>query len=335
MFRFRKATSTPRPSWDTACKPGVCAPDEPGIINAWSLGQRLAGLDNSATPTATDLSGDQLARRLGAGLDFDQLRAYQPGEPAAMIDWRLSMRAGEPLVREYRKPAQRQLHLILEDTPAMWFATRKQLKRSLMLLCAHLLSAAGVQQNLAVRLHPMGGIDPRHSGLETTSKATLLARLDQWQQCRQPTQVPTDWAGLTARLLQQRPSGSLLAVVADLNGPQWELNSAWTALAQQHRLLIFGLYDPAEVKLPDIGTVSLADGQGQPVGVIDTHRGHTNRELQRWHKRRYDTLADLATAFGGLFLPLDTRTDVDALFARLQHLLLSGAPVINGEGQNA
>ncbi|OYV45456.1 MAG: hypothetical protein B7X12_08765 [Halothiobacillus sp. 20-53-49] len=132
------------------------APSAKIITEAWQLGAQLPDLTTENPPVSVRLPGDQRAARLGQGMDFELLRAYQPGEPASLIDWRISARTTEPMVRIFREPAQRQCHIVLDTSESMFFGTRYQLKITQALILAHLLTAAALHQNLAVCLHAPG-----------------------------------------------------------------------------------------------------------------------------------------------------------------------------------
>lgn len=112
------------------------------IETAWQLGGQLPPLASEHLPAAVWFPGDQRAVRLGQGMDFESLRAYQPGEPSHLIDWRISARTPEPVVRIFREPAQRQCHIVLDTSDSMFFGTRRQLKITQALTVAHLLSQA-------------------------------------------------------------------------------------------------------------------------------------------------------------------------------------------------
>lgn len=44
--------------------------------------------------TAAPHSGGSVSRRLGRGLDFAEVREYQPGDDVRMIDWKVTARSG-------------------------------------------------------------------------------------------------------------------------------------------------------------------------------------------------------------------------------------------------
>ena len=55
--------------------------------------------------------GVHMARLKGAGLEFESLRDYQPGDEMRRLDWKATARHGEPLTREYE--VERSQHIVL------------------------------------------------------------------------------------------------------------------------------------------------------------------------------------------------------------------------------
>jgi len=277
------------------------APNPEAVAQAWQLGVQISGLVEEGRPAATLLSGDQLARRLGQGLDFEQLRAYQPGEPASLIDWRISARAQEPMVRVFREPAQRQCHFVIDTSASMQFGTRQQLKITQALTVAHLLCAAALRQGMSVALHAPA-LPRRSSDYPSTSRSTLmqhLATLAEWAESSDPLQTAGgDWIGFRQRLQGCLPDGQLIIVISDFltdlvdeHGPL-----AWLPLAQHQHVLFIQIADPAEQQLPDVGSVVFA---AQPPRQVDTHRSAERDRLARLFAVRHQELHDAAQAFGG------------------------------------
>lgn len=307
-----------RPSF----RPSATAPDvtsslllprSAAVDAAWQLGAQLAPLVAENHLTSTLLSGDQLARRLGQGLDFEQLRAYQPGEPSSLIDWRISARANEPMVRVYREPAQRQCHVIIDTSASMHFGTRQQLKITQALTVGHLLSAAALRQAMSVAFHTPA-LSQRPSDPPSTARSALMQRLStlaEWAASTDDRQhAGGDWGGFRQRLLGCLPGGQVIIVVSDFltdardeHGPL-----AWLPLAQRHRVLFVQIADPVEHRLPDMGAVVFAS---RPPRRIDTHRPAERARFAQLFEERRQTLRDAALAMGGWHALLMTDHPVD------------------------
>lgn len=306
-------------------RPSV-APPAAATEAAWQLGGHLPELAPDRLPAAVLLPGDQRAVRLGQGMDFEQLRPYQPGEPASRIDWRISARGQIPMVRVFREPAQRQCHLVLDTGPSMFFGTRQQLKITQGLLVGQLLTAAALHQNLAVSLHTPGiaALPCRHP---STHRAALLHRwqeLTAWLDAESPADV-TDWFGYRSRLYQQLPAGQVIVVIGDFLADQSADPSLmdWLPLATRHRLIFISLFDPAEAKLPDIGRAAFATHHG--VQRINTHDPAVRAAVADAFGARQAALDALAQSAHGLHVPVATTDSLQTLVTALSEALAESA----------
>lgn len=306
------------------------APPESVITEAWQLGTHLPALAPESLAAAVHLPGDQRATRLGQGLDFEQLRPYQPGEPANRIDWRISARTRVPMVRLFREPAQRQCHVVIDSAPEMYFGTRRQLKLSQALTAAHLLTAAALHQNLAVSLH-VPGVSDRPCPRPSTHRAALLHQLvSLGETLATPASPHGDWPGFRHRLARTLTPGQVVIVLSDFLA-DFTADSAlnpWVPLASAHRLIFLSVFDPAEAHLPDLGTVTFAGQAPNPPQRVDTHDPAVRAAVSGAFSARQMALASLATATGGAYGLVSTERDPSALLQALTHALLgeAGAP---------
>jgi uncharacterized protein (DUF58 family) len=76
----------------------------------------------------TPMTGEWPSPRTGPGLDFEEARAYQPGDDLRQMDWRTTARLGQPHVRVHRDEQQPVWHLVLDRRTGMRFGTRRRLK---------------------------------------------------------------------------------------------------------------------------------------------------------------------------------------------------------------
>jgi uncharacterized protein (DUF58 family) len=303
------------------------APEPYVITQAWQLGAQLPDLTAENPPVAVLLPGDQRAARLGQGMDFELLRAYQLGEPASLIDWRISARTTVPMVRIFREPAQRQCHLVLDTSDSMFFGTRRQLKITQALTVAHLLTAAALHQNLAVCLHTPGlpTRSPRHP---STSRASLLNQLHELGDWLDAESVPQeiDWTGFRQRLGRSLPAGQLVMVLGDFQADYAAEPHllGWLPLAERHKLGFLAVFDPAEAQMPDLGAVTFAPTPPARAVRLDTHQAALREALTARFAARQTAVRDLALAVGGRYLALSTQADVPLLLTQFATLLTQG-----------
>jgi len=80
---------------------------------------RLRGLRLSARRAAGSASGIHASRNRGAGLEFAQHRAYEPGDEPRMVDWKLYARSDRLFVREAERESPLTLWILLDASASM------------------------------------------------------------------------------------------------------------------------------------------------------------------------------------------------------------------------
>src|SRR5512138_1938136 len=89
----------------------------------WDVVRRLDGL----------LQGDYRTLFYGFGVDFADLREYQPEDDIRYIDWNVTARMDTPYVRQYVEDREITAWFLLDLSPSMDFGTVQTLKRNLLI----------------------------------------------------------------------------------------------------------------------------------------------------------------------------------------------------------
>lgn len=88
----------------------------------------------------------------GLGMEFEEVREYQPGDDVRSIDWNVTARTGRPFVKRFREERELTVALLVDISPSQEFGTNSQLKSELVAeLCATLAFSA-IQNNDKVAL---------------------------------------------------------------------------------------------------------------------------------------------------------------------------------------
>ena len=88
----------------------------------WQLVRRLDGI----------LHGDYRSLFMGAGLDFAELREYQPPDDIRHIDWNVTARMDMPYVRQYTEDREVTAWFLLDLSPSMAFGAQDRRKESVL-----------------------------------------------------------------------------------------------------------------------------------------------------------------------------------------------------------
>src|SRR5689334_4377231 len=81
----------------------------------------------------------------GSGLDFEEVREYEPGDDIRTIDWNVTARMGTPFIKKYREERALNIHLLVDASASSWFGTVRQSKRELAADVGALLAVAAMR----------------------------------------------------------------------------------------------------------------------------------------------------------------------------------------------
>jgi uncharacterized protein (DUF58 family) len=220
-------------------------------------------------PIHSQLAGIHASRLRGRGLDFDELRAYQPGDDVRDIDWKVTARMRRPHTRVYREERDRSTLLLVDQRVNMFFGSRVQMKS---VTAAH-AAALGVWRVLAQGDRPGAivfndaeevEIRPRRS--ESSAMAILHATCKLNQALRANDGRRSDKSRLN-RMLERAAllarHDHLVVVVSDMDGADDETNTRLNLLTRHNDVVVVLVYDPLERELPDASLLVVSDGELQ------------------------------------------------------------------------
>ena len=118
--RSRSSAERPDPRPDDAAPP--VTPEQVLQRLDWRVIRRLDGL----------LQGDYRTLFYGPGVDFADLREYEPGDDVRHIDWNVTARMDTPYVRQYVADRELTAWLLLDRSPSMGFGASDRPKEDVL-----------------------------------------------------------------------------------------------------------------------------------------------------------------------------------------------------------
>src|SRR3954470_13748996 len=111
------------------------------------------------------VAGDYHSVFKGLGMEFAEVRPYQPGDDVRTIDWNVTARMGSPFVKQYVEERDLTVFIVVDVSGSLGFGSRAILKRDLAAELSALLAfaalrnhdrvgAALVTDKLELLLHP-------------------------------------------------------------------------------------------------------------------------------------------------------------------------------------
>lgn len=207
------------------------------------------------------------SRVRGRGMEFAEVRSYQPGDDIRSIDWRVTARTGKPHTKLFHEERERPTLVALDYRRPMFFATRGQFKAVKASQLAALIAWHTLQQG--DRLGAFVFSEQRHAELRPQSgKRAVLSLLRTmvndpvWQRdLHQPFEPQQRLFQTLIRLRRVIRPGSAVIIISDL--AQWDdaVEQQLTLLGRSNDVTLIFCYDPLEQQLPSAGIYPLSNGQ--------------------------------------------------------------------------
>src|SRR5512137_1801270 len=83
----------------------------------------------------------------GRGVEFAEVREYQPGDDVRMIDWNVTARLGSAYVKRFLEERELTILFAVDYSASSAFGTRRRTKRSLAVVVCAVLALAAARNN--------------------------------------------------------------------------------------------------------------------------------------------------------------------------------------------
>ena len=272
----------------------------------WQVVRRLDGI----------LQGNYRTIFRGEGLDFLDLREYEPGDDVRHIDWNVTARMDTPFVREYAEDRELTAWLLLDRSPSMGFGPIDRPKE--LVLCelattfARLLTRGGNRVGAILFDNELEETLPPRSG---RNQVLALAR----SLLRPPPQTHgavTDLRRVLEtghRTIRRR---SLVVLVSDfITAPGWEQPLLW--LSERHEVVAIRLLDPREYELPDAGLIVVEDAETGEQLVVDSSDDEFRSRLRAAGEHREAELQAATLRAGVDICEVSTADDLVTAIVRI------------------
>jgi uncharacterized protein (DUF58 family) len=247
------------------------------------------------------VAGEYSSAFRGRGVEFAEVREYQPGDDVRTIDWNVTARLGAAYVKRFLEERELTVLFAVDYSASGAFGTRRRSKRTLAVEVCAVLALAAARSNDRVgvacftdRLERY--VPPRKGRRQVLRVISELLAHD-------PAARGTDLAASLQALEPLLRRRSVLFLVSDFMADGWR--PALGRLARRHDVIAVHLVDPRERELPDVGLLALEDAETGAWRWVDTASPRV-RERARAAAVRFDTdLAGAVEEAGADLLRLD------------------------------
>jgi uncharacterized protein (DUF58 family) len=275
----------------------------------WHVIRRLDGL----------LQGNYHTLFYGPGLDFADLREYQPEDDIRHIDWNVTARLNDLYVRQYYEEREITAWFLLDTSPSMAFGPEGWTKQNVMIDLAATLARLLTRKGNRVAAMLYNGSDGRTIPPLGGQKQVLRLIRELQRSDEHPSAGETDLAPLLQAGHNTLKRRSLVFLMSDFFSlPGWEKPLA--LLNRRHDLVAIRVWDQREDELPAAGMLYVEDSETGEQVYVDTGDPVFRRRLKAAVAEREAALqASLARAGVDMFA-ISTDDDLVQSLVRMASL---------------
>lgn len=276
----------------------------PTLADLIGLRSAARGLELGARRLALSAqSGGYRSVYRGRGLEFDEVRVYQPGDAVRDIDWRVTARRGRPHTKLYREERERPVLLFVDLGHGMLFGSTR-LKSAQAVRAAALLAWAAEQAGNRIGGVVVASDDHRaRPPLPRREAVLVLLRSLVELQPRAPRPPVSDLLDVgLERLAQTAHPGSLIPVLSDFQTLGLDGERCLRRISRHNDVLLIQVYDALEAEPPPPGRYRL----GVPGRLVDLDSAVAASRWRRIFAERRERLERLARRLGCPLIPLVT-----------------------------
>lgn len=246
----------------------------------------------------------------GQGMNFEEVREYQPGDEVRSIDWNVTARMNHPFVKKFVEERELTLMLIVDASASGLFGSSAQSKRELAAEIASILAFSAIRNNDKVGLILF--TDTVEKFIPPRKGRRHVLRVIREVLFYEPAGHGTDLEGALKFLLRVTPHRAIAVVISDFlspdvapmrgapAAPEREQQARFTGLSalkqanRRHDVVAVQIADPHEFQLPALGRLTLSDAETGEIVEVNTN---DERLRSAFAARQVRAQAELARLF--------------------------------------
>jgi len=247
----------------------------------------------------------------GRGMEFEEVREYQPGDDIRHIDWNVTARMSAPYVKVHKEERELTVMLVVDVSSSGAFGSGTKLKNEVAAEVAALLAYTAIRSNDRVGLIIFSDriehyIPPKKG------------RAHVWRVIRdilsfRPQRRSTDLQGALEYLTKVIRRRAVVFVISDFLDEDFA--DRLRVVAKRHDITAISVGDRREASLPRIGILELEDAETGETILIDTYDRNVTDGLRILTDERQSERSDFfrSAGAGEVTLAADDPSYVDSL----------------------
>ena len=220
-------------------------------------------------------AGEYQSAFRGRGMEFDEVREYQPGDDVRSIDWNVTARTGRPFIKRYVEERELNVVLMVDLSASGAFGTAQRLKKETATELAAVLAFAATRKNDRISL--VGFTDEVELFLPPRKGRRHVLRVIRELVNFEPVLAGTNIAGALEHVTHLLNKRSVIFLISDFLDDDYE--RPLRLLHRRHDVVALRVVDPREETLPPAGLIDVIDAEQGRIFTIDASSPRVRRKF--------------------------------------------------------
>jgi len=217
----------------------------------------------------TAFAGDYHSVFKGRGMNFEDVREYQPGDEIRTIDWNVTARMGNAFIKKFTEERELTVMLIVDVSASGNFGSKTQSKRELAAEVACLLAFSAIRNNDKVGLllftDRVELFIPPKKGRSHTLRIIREILFFEPKGRRTEPALALDYLN---KVVTRRAA---VFFISDFQAP--DFSQALAVTGRRHDFIALRIEDEREKVFPNIGIITLEDAEtGEQIEINTANR---------------------------------------------------------------
>jgi len=240
-------------------------------------------------------SGEYHTSFKGRGMTFSEVRQYQYGDDVRAIDWNVTARYNEPVVKVFEEERELTMILMVDISGSESFGTKNQPKSEIVTEIAATMAFSATQNNDKIGLilftDQIELYIPPKKGKSHVLR--IIRELIEFQ----PKSKKTDLSQALKFLSSTQKKKAIVFVISDFMVDD-DYEKTLKIAAKKHDITGVRVYDIREEKIPNIGMVEMEDAETGEVLVVNTGSKKARLSYEKQYQDKVNYFKDIFSKCG-------------------------------------
>lgn len=269
-------------------------------------------------PANSALSGKNVSKLRGRGLNFEELRHYRPGDDIRSMDWKVTQRTGKPHIKVFTEERERNVFLAIDQRMTMFFGSSNKMKSviaaELAALIAWQISDSGDRIGAVIYNDSKTKVIPAKRGKQhVVNLLSEVLKKNHELSINNNTNFKINdsdsYNKMLATLNKVSSHNGLIILIGDGHGFNEASTDHIKKLRQHNEVIACHISDPLEQTLPKMSQMIVSDGVQQI--QFSSENKNVQKKYQEEITRQLDSYVKAAKKYRIPLIEIDTLAPVE------------------------